>query len=222
MTDYDLESVWEYREESLYPKLFGSNSNGIFVLTHEIFARYFDSPTVDPRWLFYGVFEFEPTPSRKSWLYVTSGASNPWDADPREYDSASYSGLGTEIVFETTAQSQWAIVLVQRMLAFNILLCHGRFGERGPLDYWDRVPVRGPINSKADCRLEALIISPPATYPETAVLPSGKFDFLHLIGISATELEYAKQHGSSALVDCLTEKGAAPITDPKRAPLSCQ
>ncbi len=79
----DVEEIWGIREEEIYPKLFGPVSRGIFPLTHELFSR-FGGAEVDPRWLFLGVFEFAPTPERASWLYVTSGYSNPSEDDPHE------------------------------------------------------------------------------------------------------------------------------------------
>src|SRR5262245_11321978 len=75
----DLEEVWRIREEDVYPRLFGPLRRGIFTLTHELFSRRFGPQQIDPRWLTMGVMEFAPTAARKSWLYVTSGYSNPWD-----------------------------------------------------------------------------------------------------------------------------------------------
>jgi hypothetical protein len=63
-----LEEVWTYREETVYSKLFGASSRGIFPLEFEMFERIFDIQDVDPRWLHLGVMEFKPTPSRDSWL----------------------------------------------------------------------------------------------------------------------------------------------------------
>ena len=44
----------------------------------------------------HGVFEFAPTDKRDSWVYVTSGYSNPWEQEPEEYDPDGDSGLETE------------------------------------------------------------------------------------------------------------------------------
>jgi hypothetical protein len=71
-----LESVWADREERVYPELFGQMSRGIFPLDGELFTGMFAQSTYDPRWLTYGVFEYGPSPSRQSLLYVTSGCSN--------------------------------------------------------------------------------------------------------------------------------------------------
>lgn len=82
----DLERVWKIREEEVYPALFGAVSRGIFPLTQQLFADRFGQADIDPRWLFHGVFEFAPTANRPSWLYVTSGYSNPWEQEATEYD----------------------------------------------------------------------------------------------------------------------------------------
>ena len=89
-----LEEVWRLSEERVYPTLFGPVGRGIFSLTQELFGKRFGQRDVDPRWLFLGVFEFPPTPERSSWLYVTSGYSNPWNEEPEAYNPAGESGFG--------------------------------------------------------------------------------------------------------------------------------
>ena len=59
-----FERVWEYREEVLYPSLFGHKSRGIFPIQAEMLTGLFKQETFDPRWLHYGVFEFAPTSTR--------------------------------------------------------------------------------------------------------------------------------------------------------------
>ena len=86
--DRSLEGVWEHREEVVYPQIFGPLSRGTFALTPKQFAGPFCCTEIDPRWLHYGVLEYGPTSARSSWIYVTSGASNPWEQDPDEYSSA--------------------------------------------------------------------------------------------------------------------------------------
>jgi hypothetical protein len=79
-----MEEVWAYREETLYPQLFGDKRSGIYVLDFDVFSSL-GTEDIDPAWLHLGVFEFEPTPARNSWLYVTSGGSTPWATEPAEY-----------------------------------------------------------------------------------------------------------------------------------------
>jgi hypothetical protein len=183
-----LEEVWAYREETLYPQLFGEKHNGIFVLDHDDFTSL-GAENVDPRWLHLGVFEFEPTPARNSWLYVTSGGSTPWETEPADYNPEEYSWLGSELVIEVPSQpqDQWPIKLLRRLLAYNVLLAHGQFGEDKPL-----------------------------LYPATAQLASGQFDFLHAVGITDSEKDWARAHSSEALLRLLEVHGGFPVTDPRR------
>jgi hypothetical protein len=139
-----LEEVWEQREEVVYPRLFGPKARGIFVLDIDLFLKTFKQESVDPRWLHYGVLEHGPT-ERGTYMYVTSGASNPWEIEPEDYAKQEFSGFGTELVLETRDSADWAIVVLQRLLAFNILLVHGRYGESQPLDYGHRVPLGGSL-----------------------------------------------------------------------------
>ena len=211
-----LERVWTQREEVVYPGLFGPSSRGIFVLSSELFTDIFHQESVDPRWLTHGVHEYAPTAERASWIYVTSGTSNPWELDPSDYASSKTSGIGTELVFEVPAQGDWAIVALQRLLAFNLLLAHGRFGERPPLKAGHRVPLGGPIDLKGSALRDALFMRP-EHYAPSFDLESGRVELLHMVGITDGELTYAEEHGNDALVEKLAAGGAHPVTDPSRA-----
>nr|WP_286010360.1 suppressor of fused domain protein [Serpens gallinarum] len=212
-----LEEVWEYREETLYPRLFGAQRRGIFPLNFELFNNIFDQRDVDPRWLHLGVFEFAPTPERNSWLYVSSGGSTPWESEPNEYEPASYSWLGVELVIESPEQSDWPIRVLQRLLVYHVLACHGRFGEFSGLDYGHRVPTGGPIDGTEESSLRFLAIAKPTHYASWAQLASGKFDFLHAVGITEGERDYAKATSTVTLIAALEAHGAYPITQPRRA-----
>lgn len=208
-----FERVWQYREEQLYPSLFGSTKKGVFTLTPEILTGTFKQESFDRRWLHYGVFEFEPTPSRKSWLYVTSGMSNDWEADAP--DPKTPSGLGCEFVMETPESAQWAILRLLHAMTFQILLCHGRYPGRGPLGDYDRLPLHGSIRFEPSA-LTYLMLAPPSGFPRQAQLESGPFDFYQVTGITETEVEYARSHDGDALVTILQSRGAFPVTNPDR------
>ncbi|WP_426392278.1 suppressor of fused domain protein [Variovorax sp. R-27] len=213
-----LEEVWAYREETLYPQLFGEKHNGIFVLDHDDFTSL-GAENVDPRWLHLGVFEFEPTPARNSWLYVTSGGSTPWETEPADYNPEEYSWLGSELVIEVPSQpqDQWPIKLLRRLLAYNVLLAHGRFGEDKPVfDYGDRIPIGDVIREKGAIGLRCVVLAEPKHYPATAQLASGQFDFLQAVGITDSEKDWARAHGSEALLRLLEVHGGFPVTDPRR------
>lgn len=215
-----LEEVWAYREERLYPQLFGTSRRGIFPLPLEIFKNTFDQTDVDPRWLHLGVFEFAPTDSRKSWLYVTSGGSTPWEDEPSEYDPDEYSWLGVEFVIEINEQAEWPIRALQRLLAYHVLICHERYGETPPLDYGARLPAGGSIDGGKISLLRFFAIAEPIHYPAEGQLASGKFDFLHVVGITEEERDFAKKTSTKKLVAKLTKQGAYPVTDPNRIQIS--
>jgi len=214
--DPSLESVWEQREEEVYPSLFGPVSRGTFVLPRSLFADVFGQSKIDPRWLTHGVIEFGPSATRSSWLYVTSGTSNPWDQEPAGYDVSARSGIGTELVLEVPAQSNWAIKCLAQLLAYNILLAHGRFGEAGPLHHGARVPLGGPINGDAGSLLRFVAIAEPSNFPSSFALASGQVDLLQVVGITEAEREFARSQGHAALLARLAERDAFPLTDPSR------
>lgn len=208
-----FERVWTYREEVLYPSLFGGVSRGIFTVPPEMITGPFKQETFDPRWLHYGVFEFAPTTQRDSWLYVTSGMSNEWEAESP--DPNSVSGLGCEFIFETTVQSEWAILRTLHLLTFQILLCHGRYSGKEPLTDFDRIPLREPIRGQSSS-LTWLMLAPPPGIDRIAKLDSGTFDFYQVVGITEGEAQYARSHDDQALIELLTTHGCFPVTDPDR------
>src|SRR5260370_41476318 len=137
-----FEAAWADREERLYPALFGEMPSDIYPLSFDTFAGMSAPDKVDPRWLTYGVFEITPNEKRNSWLYVSSGLSNAVEDDTIEPDS--WSGLGCELMLQTREQSPWALILLQRMVAFQICLAHDRFPGKPMLGLWNRIPLRAP------------------------------------------------------------------------------
>lgn len=208
-----FERVWEHREEVLYPSLFGSSRRGIFPIQAAMLTDMFKQESFDPRWLHCGVFEFAPTPSRDSWLYVTSGMSNDWEA--ASPDPTTPSGLGCEFVFETTQQAEWAILRLLHVMTFQILLCHGCYPGSEPLRDFDRIPLRGPIRA-GQSLLTRLMVAPPSRFLREAQLDSGSFDFYQLVGISEAEAAFARAHDGPALLALLVAHGCFPVTDPDR------
>jgi hypothetical protein len=214
-----LEEVWRIREDDIYPALFGPVTRGIFPLSQELFAERFRQTDVSPNWLFYGAFEFAPTPTRRSWLYVTSGHSNPWWQEPQDYDPEADSGVGIEFVFQSTEGGDWAVQTLMNMLAFDILLDAGRFPNSGPLAVGDRIPLRAPINGDPACVIRNLVLSTPEGIAEGFSLPSGKVSFASFTGISDAERDFAKTAGSPRLIDDLRAAGHHPVTNPQRKSL---
>lgn len=211
----DLEEVWRIREEEVYPRLFGPVNRGIFVLDQEVFAAFGISDP-DPRWLMHGVFEFAPTATRASWLYVTSGYSNPWDDEPGDYSPTGDSGAGVEFVFETDRQGDWAVVQLRRLLALELLLAAGRIGN-GSLGLHDRIPLKAPIDGEAGHAVDTVVVAR-SRWPDVA-LPSGEVMFVQFVGATASEVAFAVKDGTPALLERLRAAGAAPVIVPDRAPV---
>lgn len=211
-----FERVWEYREEILYPSLFGSVCRGIFPIQADMITGMFQQPDLDPRWLHCGVFEFEPTLARASWLYVSSGMSNAWEADGP--DPAAVSGLGCEFIFETTEPGDWAILRLLHLMTFQILLSHGKYPGREPMSDFHRVPLRGPIRPGSSV-LTHLMLAPPSRFPREVQLESGTFDFFAVVGLAEAEVAFARAQGGDSLLARLTAAGVFPVTDPNRPQL---
>lgn len=211
-----LEAVWEQREQLVYPQLFGRMSRGIFPLSSDVFATVFGQSEIDPRWLHHGVFEFAPSETRPTWLYVTSGTSNPWDQEPSDFDPAGHSGIGTELVLETQEQSDWAVRCLTKLLAYNILLAHGRFDDAEPLDYGSRVPLGGPIDGDESSPIQFIFVAAPTSFTASFQLASGQVFLLQIVGITEAERDYAKAEGTAALISRLTAHNFFPSTKPVR------
>ena len=209
----DLEEVWRIREEEVYPRLFGAVSRGIFVLDQAVFDA-FGVSSPDPRWMTYGVFEFAPTESRRSWLYVTSGYSNPWDVQPQEFREDGDSGAGVEFVMETDRAGDWPIQHLRRLMALELLLSAGRIGE-GSLGMHDRIPLKGPIDG-VDGHLIDHVLVAPSHWPEFS-LPSGQVMFVQFAGITETEKEFARENGAASLIGKLSAAGSFPVIVPDRS-----
>lgn len=212
-----FEHVWEDREERVYRELFGEINDGIYTLSAEIFTQTFQQGTLDPRWLFYGVLESPPSANRASWLYVTSGMSNPWEDDKPNSDQLS--GLGCEFVFETTQRGEWAIQRLQELMAYQILLAHGRYEGREVMGYYDRLTLRASIMPGFDSAIRNLVLAPPAGYPDEFQLESGTVVLIAVAGITDVEVQFAREHSSEALLTLLQQANAFPITDPQRHPI---
>lgn len=182
-----------------------------------MFERIFNTQDVDPRWLHLGVMEFKPTLTRPSWLYVTSGASTPWETEPEDYRPEEYSWLGVEFVIEVPGQADWPINALRRLLGYHLLVSHGHFGDLEPLNYGHRVPAGGAVDGSADSKLTYLAIARPSHYEASVQLASGLLDFLHVTGITEQERDYAEANSTDDLIAKLEMQGAYPVTDSKRA-----
>jgi len=181
-------------------------------LSNELFSTL-GAHDVDPKWLRHGVLVSPPNGNRKSWLYVTSGLSNPGEAQRR---SPGRSGIGFEFVFETRERADWAIWRLQHVLAFEHLLAAGRFPGKPLLTLYDRLPLRAPIDPESKSALDWLFVCPPPSGRRRFRLESGWVQLLHLVGITDAEATYARREGGGALIELLEDAGGYPVTNPMR------
>lgn len=212
-----LDEVWRQREEEIYPALFGPVSRGVFPLTADMFEEQFGRSVVDPTWPMMGVLEYAPTPDRASWLYVTSGYSNPWMQDPASYDRNGRSGAGVEFVLATTEQAEWPIIRLQTALMLVLLVTAGHFPDKKSLGVNDVVPLGFGLNGDPDCVLRSLVLTTAEQIPESFTLPSGKVFLAGLTAVSDAELAFARKFGAKPLIDRLRAAGYHPVNNPARA-----
>lgn len=207
----DLEAVWGYREETIYPALFGAAMRGIFPLGPESFSP-FPNAAIDPRWLHHGIFEFAPHADRQSWLYITSGYSNPWQTAPKDYNPDGPSGSGVEFAMETETQGNWAIRFLQKMLAYDMMLSSGQLGDKPPLKLEDRIPLGGPIDGRHDTPVTSVVLVAPENFPLRFELPSGWVEILQFTGITDSERDLAREKGIAALRAKMRAENGFPVT----------
>jgi hypothetical protein len=206
-----FEEIWRYREEHIYPSLFGNESKGIAPIP---FERLQIGKVTDPRWNTCGVFQFAPTPSRKSWLYVSSGLSNEWFED--EFSEDQVSGFGCEFLIETPSEAEWPIHRLHQLMTYQIGLCVGVYEGSDPLTYGHRIPLGSPINF-ANSLITHVVLTQPPGHPVTLRQQSGVADFLQAVGITTAEVEFARGSRHEALIERLVESTDYPLSDPERA-----
>lgn len=211
----DLEEVWRLREEVVYPRLFGSSPKDIFVIDAQMLQNV-GLTTYDPTWLTHGVIQFAPTRHRDSWLYATSGLSNPWNTDPADYDTTGTSGTGVEFILQTRSQADWALLHLRNVLAFELMLNAGHFPDRGPIFPGDRIPLREPIDGKPGTEVTFLLATEAEGVQDSFELPSGEVTLQGFTGITESEAAYARDGQYHDLLKRLRAIDAHPVTVPDR------
>lgn len=132
--------------------------------------------------------------------------SNVWEAE----EPQDYSGFGTEFFLETNSDSDWPINTLRSLMAFNILVATGHYGDKPLVDYGDRIPM--VIEPNISC----LMVVEPKNVPNSFELISGRVDLLQITGITQQELGFAKEDGSEALSSKIYASEGSYIINPER------
>jgi len=209
-----LEKIWGHRDEALYPSLFGPHSQGFFPVPRTVLEQ---SGIADERLTTCGVFTFAPTPERPTWVYVSSGLSNEWFKEQPVADQPS--GFGCEFLLETPEKAEWAVRRLNHLVAYQMGLWLGRFGNLEPLAPGARVALGKPIDFEKS-PLDHLLLTTPATFPAEIHQESGTADLIQVFGISEGECEIAKQKGNDVLIDWLKKNTRFPLVETVRGTMA--
>lgn len=211
-----FEGVWTHREERIYRERFDDLGKGIWTTPAEVFTVQFGKEQFHPGWLHHGVFACPPSERRGSWLYVTSGLSNPWNLQEPGRDPSGMSGVGFELLLELPAEAPWAVRFLQSLMAYQLLVAVGQYPGAAPFEYGNRVPLQASLRPEPASALTWLLVLQPERMPASFELPSGRVDLYQLVGITESEARYVSEHGNEALLRLLREKTAFPVVDPDR------
>ncbi|MEO6596428.1 MAG: suppressor of fused domain protein [Planctomycetota bacterium] len=209
-----FEAVWSDREDRVYRALFGDLGQGVYTAGSSVYDRFQKEP--HPGWLNHGVFACPPSDDRTSWLYVTSGLSNPWNLEQPRRDPSGFSGLGFELALETRDAADWAVPLLHNLMAYELLVAVGSYDGAELLEYGNRVPLNGSITPSFDSKIRWLLVEQPMHYAQAFDLESGRVDLFHLVGATDDEVELARSTDQDTLVALLRHKGVYPRTDAAR------
>lgn len=211
-----FEGIWADREEIVYPKYFGKTPSQIYNLPEEVFKEGYHMTECDPAWLTNIVIEYKPTEDRKSWLYVTSGLSNPIGQEPENINPKDFSGMGFEMIIETTEKSFWPVQVLHRLIAYQILISTSHI-EGNLLDYHIIIPFGEGVTE--DSKISSFVIVEPEEnrkYPGEFSLASGIVDFFVLFGITQSEVDSLPEDGESDIIHLFLEQTEYPITNSHR------
>ncbi|MCR9248461.1 MAG: suppressor of fused domain protein [bacterium] len=209
-----FERVWSYREERVYQSIFKDLGEGIYTAPESTFQRFGKQP--HPGWLNHGVFGCPPGDHRKTWLYVTSGLSNPWNLNAPGQDPTGFSGVGFELAIETPAPASWAVSLLHNLMAYELLVAVGSYEGAELLEYGNRVPLEASVTPEFESKIRWLLVTQPKHYEAAFSLASGRVDIYHLVGATDAEVQFARQSDQDQLIGKLEQRGCCPMTDPAR------
>jgi len=210
-----FEAVWADREDRVYRSLFGDLGDGVFTAGEATFRR-FQQGQPHPGWLNHAVFACPPHDERDTWIYVTSGLSNPWNLDQPGKDPNGFAGVGFELVIETGDQAEWAVPLLHNLMAYELLVAVGTYQDAELFEYGNRIPLNASITPDSESQIRWLLVEQPKHYPSAFELAAGRVDFFHLVGATDAEVQFARKSSQDNLLQVLKDKGVHPLTNPGR------
>ena len=201
-----FESAWAAREEESYRRYLGGGSDEKIVpIPYEAFSGL-GVTQVDPRWLDCGVLLYRPVETRAVYTRMTSGLSNAWeDAFP---NPEGVSGLGIELRIDTVRDEFWALDVLLRLAALQLLIGAGCLPNARLLASGGRVRVASATFGQDSAMVGLLAVS-----VATLTIPTGRFGVLQLYPVTEAELQFASTEGSDVLLARLREHAAFPVAD---------
>lgn len=207
--------VWQLREETIYPRLFGSLKSEISVIPAEFFSippHEFKPP---PLWLHYGAVTSPPDSIRNCWAYASSGLSNPTLDQCEHPNPAEPSGLGFEVVMFTPTESPWAVRVIQWAMANQMLVAAGLVSFE-LVEIFDRIHLPPALYPPDTSYIKHIFVVPAPADIHLFDLPSGKVEMLLLLGITDAEMKFARAQDGSGLLELLQHHGVSRVTDVTR------
>ena len=203
------------RDKKVYVDNFGETPSQIYPLPDDAFDDENFEHSEDPSLLLNFVVEYAPNANRKSWLYVSSGLSNPI-VDTDNKSSSEFSGLGFELIIETPEKANWPVQVLHEIMVSQILVSFG-VGESELLDFHMIFPGIQEVLGKS--KICSLVIVEPETsfsYAKGFELSSGVVDFFVLFGITKEEEDLLCNNDVIDIIDAFLEQTSFPVIDAKR------
>ncbi len=177
----------------------------------EIFSPSISWPQFD--WRGEGVLQFPPSKEFSSWIYLTTGLSQPDFEDSgqpivwKDDSGISQSGFGIELAISTAHESNWVIGVLYHLLRYMIFSPGSR-----PILPGHRFPIDVSNLSRRESLLNHFIAIKSDRYRSQFALPAGECNIVHLVGITSKEAEYATSlgngiRGSQVLYQVLSRVG---------------
>lgn len=161
------------------------------------------------------ILKFAPCEARRAWHYMTSGLAMPKDVFARpERDQRC--GYGRELVISTRAEEAWPLAALKRMMSYVA-------GSAPDIRPFEVIQWAVSVVPSGRADMTAFVTLTSLDYPSRLLLPGGTCDLIHMIGATAAEVAYAKQHAKTRELGVRTlasffvgDDPAGPVTDGDR------